>query len=167
MKKISLSQNQFTTVDDEDFDFLNQWQWFATWNVCTKSFYAGRNIKINKKKTTIGMSRVLMNPTKEKEIDHINHDTLDNRKINLRIVDKKQNAFNRKTYSTNKLGFKGVYSMNPNVWKTKPFVASIQVEGKRIHLGYYKTAKEAAIAYNQAAKKHHGQFALLNQVLPL
>lgn len=164
MKEIVLSQNQVTIVDDEDFDFLNKYKWFATWNPYTKSFYAGRNIKVGNKKTTVGMSRVLMNAQKGKEVDHINHDTLDNRKKNLRIVEKKQNSYNRRQQSRNKQGFKGVYSMNPNIWKSKPFCAQIQVNKKKIHLGYYKTAVEAALVYNENAKKYHGEFALLNKI---
>ncbi len=96
-------------------------------------------------------------------VDHINHDTLDNRKSNLRLCTHAENG--RKQKKSQKGGsskYKGVYKYSDN--RVKPFTAQIKFNYKRIHLGYFATEREAAIAYNKAALHYFGEFALLNDV---
>jgi len=98
-----------------------------------------------------------------KTVDHINGNKLDNRTCNLRSCTLSENSRNK---SVNSLG--KIYSKHKGVtssyYATKPFRASLFFEGKRISLGFFKTEKEAAIAYNQAASKYFGEFARLNVV---
>lgn len=88
--------------------------------------------------------------------DHINHDKLDNRKSNLRLVSIQQNAMNSKARSLS--GYKGV-SRNRNRWNAK-----LTLNGRSINGGTYDTVEEAAEAYNKLAIKHFGQYAKLNVI---
>ncbi|MBS6034003.1 MAG: HNH endonuclease [Pantoea sp.] len=87
-------------------------------------------------------------------IDHINGDPSDNRIQNLRPSTHQQNMCNRKVRKDNSSGFPGVCAHR----STGKWQASIRVNGKRIHLGTYKTPEEAHQKYIEAAKLHHGEF---------
>lgn len=119
------------------------------------------------KTTTILLHRLIMGVTDSKIlIDHINRDdTLDNRKTNLRLADRKINAINRKVKKTSGTGFKGVEKVVRKN-KKKPdwisYKAYIGIDGKHKILGYYKTPEEAALAYDKAAKELFGEYANLN-----
>lgn len=167
MKEIELSQGKFALVDDEDFDYLNQWKWTLSNQV--NHMYACRNryYRIDGKQKTqyIRMHRLLMGVTDPKiQVDHINHDGLDNRRENLRICTNAENCRNRrKIKGTHTSIYKGVDWEGRN--KTSPWRVQVMTEQKkRITVGYFKTEIEAAIAYNEAALKYHGEFAYLNEI---
>ncbi len=159
MKKIQLSQEKYTLVDDEFFEWLNQWKWSAWKNPYTKSFYAVRTDYSGNKPLKIYMHRLIMNNPKKLLVDHKNHNTLLNTKKNLRIATASQNQANGQKRPNNKTGFKGVS------WyvHAKKFAAGIRKNGKHIHLGLFLSAKEAGDAYDTAAKDLFGEFALLNK----
>lgn len=143
MKRISLTQDQYALVDDEYFEFLNQWKWCAVWYPNTKSYYAVRRSKrdpITKKQKTIRMHRVILSLSNNdrRQVDHVNHDTLDNRRSNICAVTHRENHENRRKQS--KYGV-GVHFDSRN--KSKPFQAQAHVNGKWIHIGMFATAKEA------------------------
>jgi hypothetical protein len=92
------------------------------------------------------------------EVDHIDLDGTNNRWSNLREATTSQNGANRGKHRDNKSGFKGVYA-DGNKW-----LACIMVNYRAIRLGLFSTKEEAALAYNEAAKKHHSEFARLNDV---
>ena len=105
MKKIKLrgkyavGDYQYAIVDDEDYEELNQYKWKAKWNGSKSNIYAIRSKSIDSKMTDIRMHRVVMNAPKfdgSNDIDHINHNSLDNRKANLRIVSRKVNGNNKR-----------------------------------------------------------------------
>ena len=87
------------------------------------------------------------------QIDHINGDRTDDRFSNLRECSQNQNMWNRRVHKNNKLGIKGVHK-NGN-----GYIAYIMQFRHRIYLGYFKTVNEAKNAYDEAAKKFHGEFA--------
>lgn len=91
-------------------------------------------------------------------VDHKNGDSLDNRFVNLRLVDDYQSAWNKGKLLTNKSGFKGVSRKK----RTGRWVAQISYKGKKIHIGTYDTPEEAHEAYCEAAIKLHGEFAKLS-----
>lgn len=101
--------------------------------------------------------RMVMNAPKGVEVDHINGNKMDNRKKNLRLCNRSENASNRKQI---KGRYKGVYRDK----KRKCWVAQITFNYKCTTLGVFKTAKEAALAYNIKAKELHGEYAHLNNV---
>lgn len=133
MEKIKLTQNKFTIVDDEDFDRINKFKWYARKD--RNTFYAQRKFNINGTWKNIMLHRFILNPPSDKFIDHINHDGLDNRKANLRIVTHSQNHFNEKIRTDNTSGFKGVY------WKKqhKRWIAMLANK----YLGSFKYKKDA------------------------
>ena len=147
MKQIKLTRDQVAIVDDEDFEELSQFKWCALWYPHTKSFYAVRHSKTkNGKRHMILMHRQILglNHGDKMQGDHINHDTLDNQRSNLRAVTHQQNQWNHKNA-------KG-YSWNK---RNKKYMAYIKSNGKRINLGYFSTTKEARNAYLQAKKQYH------------
>ncbi|MCE7073705.1 HNH endonuclease [Dyadobacter sp. CY327] len=154
-KQIPLTRGQFVTVDNEDFDFLNQWKWYVT--ACG---YAARHDYSNKQKKQIMMHHLLVAREPGMHTDHINRDRLDNRRENLRVCSAKNNLQNKKAPNGKK--FKGVYECKgktKTTWK-----ALMRPGGKFIHLGVYNSEIEAARAYNTAAVKQYGEYAYLNPV---
>lgn len=115
------------------------------------------------------MHRVIMVPPPSLVIDHINGDTLDNRRANLRICTVGENCRNaRKTGSATTSKFKGVWFERPSSEHGgKPWRARIVLEGKNIRLGRFDTEAEAAEAYDEAARRLHGEFAKTNADLGL
>jgi hypothetical protein len=161
MKKIKLSQGKYALVDDEDFSRLSKRKWSAA-KQADGTFYAvGYLGTINKKETNEYMHRVIMNCPKGKFIDHINHNKLDNRKKNLRICSIQENNRNMKIFRNNTSGYKGVY-LDKNA-KSKKWLSQFYLNGKSFKSSW-KTVEEAAKAYNEAVKKHFGEFALLNKI---
>ena len=146
---IPLTQDQNAIVDAADFEFLNQWNWYAHWNKFTKTFYPTRSVGRN----TVTMHWEIF----DCQCDHANKNTLDNRRKNLRKCTVSENSYNRKK-RCNSDGYVGV-SWRP---KERKWVARITVNKKVIYLGYFKKAKDAAMARDRAALIHHKEFAHLN-----
>lgn len=163
MKKIKLTQGKWALIDREDFPVLNQFTWCAALDKKRGTFYA----ITNNKSGTVRMARLLMKAPKNKIVDHINHNTLDNRKENLRVCTNIQNARNRKKDKRNTSGFKGVSICTALTrhYKKPYFQAQIRVNYKLINLGYGTNRKELAKLYNGAATKFFGKFANLNQII--
>ena len=101
--------------------------------------------------------RWLMGEPPGLDVDHRNHDKLDNRRANLRVCTRADNMKNRRLRSDSVSGYKGVGGSPKGRW-----VAKITSDGRRLHLGTFDTAEEAARAYDGAARELHGEFALLN-----
>lgn len=148
-------------IDKEDLSRIIPYRWQPINH--KGRLYIQRTYRQNGKIYTIKLHRLLLNII-DKQIfgDHINGDTFDNRKKNLRIANKYQNSMNQKIRKDNRTKYKGVYEYRNGNQSTKPFWAFISENGKRHSLGYYKTAKEAAFAYNIAALQYHKEFAKLN-----
>lgn len=148
MKKIPLTQGKFALVDDEDFEELSKYKWYYSCGYARRTGPRPRQERIY-------MHRTIMNPPKDKLIDHINHDTLDNRKNNLRISTKSTNGMNRGKNKNNSSGYKGVhFKKDKNKW-----CARITIERKIIFLGYFNNPLDASLAYNNAAINIHKDFA--------
>jgi hypothetical protein len=163
MKEIELTNGAKTIVDDIDYEWLSQFKWSAV-RCSSRSahFRAVRSDrdKIAKKQIHLIMSRVIMDAKKGETVDHINSNPLDNRRENLRICTQAENCRNYPAKKNSQTGLKGVcYKWTYNKWV---FYARININYKRIDLGYYKTAEEAAHAYDEATIKYHGPFARLN-----
>lgn len=154
-------------IDLEDFEKVNSYtgSFCATWAENTNGFYAIMTIyygKINGKykNNTIRLHRIVMNCTDSKSfIDHINHNTLDNRKANLRLTSNNKNSKNRKGKNTNnKSGYRNVtWLKNENKW-----MVQLQINGKNTRLATFDDVDEAGKFAEDARKKYYGEFAGLN-----
>jgi hypothetical protein len=94
-------------------------------------------------------------------VDHINGDILDNRRCNLRICTNGQNQQNQRLRPENPNGFKGVHCRS-DVVSLRKYRAQIYVGDRKVNLGHFATAEEAAAAYDRAALEHFGEFARIN-----
>ena len=160
MKQIKLGgKNLFALVDDADYDFLMQWNWCAKRDCNTYYVYRVRQ-RGEEGATQILMHRVILNTPKGVFVDHKDHNGLNNQRENIRHCTASQNTMNVTTHS--KTGYLGVSYYDFNRKKSKPYRATIWIDGGNIHLGTFATKEEAAIAYNKAALEHHGEFANLN-----
>lgn len=160
MKLIKLTQGQFAKVDDDDFEKLSKRSWCADYQKRRKCFYAISKWfnPISQKYSTIRMHRFITNPTEGLVVDHINGDTLDNRKQNLRVCTSAQNSLNKsKLSSKNTSGFPGVCKRKRKT-SAPVFQANITVDGKFITIGVFKTAEQAYEAYKKYAKTYFGEF---------
>lgn len=153
VKEIELTRDKVALVDDEDYEWLNQWKWYAL-NL-PPCWYAARTLSIPKKKMVI-MHRLITNAPDGIEVDHKDNNGLNNTRDNLRFATRGQNSHNRSMSRNNTSGFKGVF-MDHGKWR-----ARIRVNGKRISLGMYENIMDAVRAYDEAAKKYHGEFAKTN-----
>jgi hypothetical protein len=157
-RKIRLTEGKFTVVDQNDFYWLNNFEWFTKRN--NKSFYAIRFDNDNAKwPTLVSMHRQIMDSPVGLVVDHRNLDGLDNRRSNLRIATNSQNKCNCERDKTNcSSKYRGVS------WdkRGKYWVVYVQSEGKQNRLGKFDNEIDAAKAYDEAARKYHGEFARLN-----
>lgn len=160
MKEIRLTHGKVALVDDEDFEYLNQFKW-CVHRHSGKHPYAARHTPwCDGKRKYILMHREIMNPPINMQVDHKNRDTLDNRRGNLRICTNRENSMNSARYINNACGFKGVI-LDKSCAKWR---ARITIGGKKIHLGMFGDLRKAALAYNNAAIKYFGKFARLNEI---
>ena len=158
MKKIPLTQGKFALVDDDDFEYLNQWKWHSQNGYAVRELYIGGGRK-NKKVINIFMHRVVNRTLEHLNTDHIDGNRLNNRKENLRSCTASQNLYNRGAAKGSASKFKGVVRSKT----AKKWVAQARLNGKMHYIGTYKTEKAAAQAYNMYTAKVHGEFALVNK----
>ena len=157
MKEIPLSQGMVALVDDEDYEDLMQFKWCAF--RVGNAFYAMRRAYRNGKWTSERLHRRIMNAQPGESVDHINHNGLDCRRENLRLCAHSENLCNQvKQKRETSSRFKGAcWNKRNGKW-----MSVIKRNGKQVYLGYFATDEEAARAYDEAAKRLFGEFALLN-----
>lgn len=138
-------------IDLEDVNICKNYKW---------SLKESNNIKyvvsynMNNKKSLIRLHRLIMNAQKDQEVDHINHDTLNNRKSNLRLCSHQENMMNRKIPLNNTSGVIGVsWSELHKHWQSQ-----IEYKDEHIHLGWYKNKNDAIKARKNAEKKYFKEF---------
>lgn len=150
IKKFNSVSNPWVSIliDEEDWDRVKKYDWYINKNkIISTSPGRGKSIALH---------RFILGVTDAKtQVDHINHDRLDNRKENLRICNSSQNMGNNKPQKGRT--YKGAYLLNNKYW-----IAQITFNYKIIYLGIFNTEIEAAKAYDIAAKEYFGEFARLN-----
>lgn len=157
-KKIPLTQGKFALVDDNDYEELSKYKWYAS-EMKKRNWYAGRNRKKHEGKDgLILMHRFIMKAKKGTQVDHIDGNGLNNQRSNIRICTNSQNQANKKMPRTNKSGYKGVSWFK----RDKKWRAKMIFNGKDIHIGLFKKIEDAAKAYDLAAVKFQGEFAKIN-----
>ena len=159
MKEISLTQGRVALVDDEDYEWLNQWKWCAYKHRYT--FYAHRCVWNKGKKITMKMHREILGLIlKDGKVgDHKDRNGLNNQKDNLRIVNNSLNGYNCKMQTSSTSGYRGVNHCEKQYgyWRVR-----IGVNRQRIECGIFKNILDAAKAYDKAAIKYYGDNAILN-----
>lgn len=139
-------------ISPEDEDFVLKKVWF----------FSGIYLATSEDGVQTYLHRRILNALKGQVVDHINGDTLDNRRHNLRICTQAQNNLNAaKTTSPRTSQYKGVSFRKSHGL----FQATISKDKIQYHLGYFVTENEAALAYNLGAVKIHGPFARLNVLI--
>lgn len=170
MKEIKLTKGRVALVDDEDYERLQSfgpWQWRRStsdkapgyaiaW--ITLLFWREHSLPRRQRQFRLHMHDLVSFPPEGLDMDHIDRNGLNNCRSNLRHANKMQRVANRP--ATSKTGYKGIVKRPNGRWEAK-----IGIHKKRIHLGSFKTAENAATAYNFAAEELFGEFARFN--LPL
>lgn len=154
---VPLTKGYVAIIDADDAERVLAMKWQASVGP-TGLVYAVHSQCIDGKYSKLKLHNFLMEPPAGMEVDHENHDTLDNRRSNLRICTHGQNMANASYVS--KSGYRGV-SIAKHL-TTRPYRAALRQHGKVHHLGYFPTAEDAARAWDACAKEMHGEFATLN-----
>jgi hypothetical protein len=145
---VPLTRGLYAVIDDEDYPLISHRKWVA--QPSGKTFYAVNGLRQR-------MHRCILQAAAGAIVDHIDHDGLNNTRKNLRFATRTQNLANG-TWSRRLSGYRGVYLIRSR----GVYQASLRFNGKNISQGYYKTAEEAAAAYDRGAVKYFGNFATLN-----
>lgn len=160
MKAIQLTKGYVAFVDDEDFERVNQFKWYAS--VSARSVYARRSIHISTTKCiTQRLHHFVLNDTVK--VDHKDHNGLNNQKHNLRPATHSDNTHNSRLYINNTSGYKGVCWDKLN----QKWTAHITVNAVQTTLGYFTSKEAAARVYDAAAVILHKRFCCTNVMLGL
>ena len=158
VRTLPLTQGKVALVDAADYEWLNQWKWMT--RKSENTFYAIRRVRHPRgSQSHIRLHRVILNAPAGVEIDHRNHNGLDNRRCNIRLCSHGENGQNSKKQDGPTTSvYKGVY------WQkaAHKWHAQIGYDRKLIYLGLFAYEADAALAYNAAASRLHGEFARLN-----
>jgi len=158
-RQIPLTRGRHAIVDDADYEWLSQWKWTLLTTMPTvgkhEYSYAARQHPCGK---LVLMHRAILRAPESKCVDHMNGNRLDNRRSNLRLASHSENMANRKKHKNNTSGYMGVWQRKSSGnWRVE-----LRFENKRHCGGTYATPEEAARAYDELARRIHGEFATLN-----
>lgn len=142
-RELKLPCGKIALIDEEDAEHVMKFKWHYN----ALGYVARGTTRTGIAHTTL--HRFVTDAPKGMEVDHINHNGLDNRKMNLRVCTRSENMANRRQ--------KGWSISSRN--KANPFISAICKDGKRRHLGYFPTAEAAAEAYHKARRELFGDFA--------
>lgn len=154
MREIPLTQGKVALVDDADYEWLNQWKWFAWKSSASKTWYASRNERVRPGRG--GYVQLTMHGQitgfGPRKTDHKDRNGLNNQRDNLRPAEPHQQAANRGLRSDNLSGARGL------TWFKGKWQVRIRVRGHLIFLGYFKDKARACEAYRLAAMQYFGEF---------
>lgn len=135
-------------VDQDDYEWIKKYKWHVDKNGYVLTKINNKSFKQHRMILGLDTSDLI-------EVDHINHNQLDNRKSNLRLVNRSQQNMNKRTGVSNKSGKKGVYKM---VGYDNKWCVQIDADGKKYYLGSFGSFEEAAKVREEAAIKLHGKY---------
>lgn len=158
-KTIELTQGFTTTVDDEDYKNLSYFKWYALRG--EKGVYAARRNVRGQSPKIILMHRFLTEAPEGMEVDHIDNNSLNNTRSNLRLATKSQNGASTRRFDADGNVKK---SRGVGFYRGK-WTASIKVKGRSIYLGRFDNEHDAKEVYDNAAQQFFGEFAKLNKDL--
>lgn len=145
---LPINSNVAFLIDKDDYNLVSQFKWYRVKDHNGSDYFRYQaSAKINGILKTFPLHRLVMNfPTNL--VDHINRDTSDNRKSNLRETSRMVNSTNCKMHKTNKTGYRGVCKRGGK------FISQISVNGKKIYLGIFENLQDAVDSYQSAIKKY-------------
>jgi len=150
-----------TVIDISDFDKIlgYKYKWFSKCNINTDSYYGYSTVyrgspNLGFQNSTVKLSKYILDYTGDQEVDHMDHDTLNNRRSNLRVAEFKDNSTHRKTRNkNNKSGYRNVCFIDGF------YIVQLQVDGKNTVLGKFKDVHEAGKFAKEMREKYYGNFA--------
>lgn len=155
---VRIGSGRYTIVDIEDYELTIKYPW--EYHIKKGKGYASCKIRVGYGKRRKSLHRLIMNADNGVMVDHKNRNTLDNRRYNLRFCTFSQNSMNSCSRNGSSSKYKGVHwSCHWHVWR-----AVIKANKKIYQIGSYDNEDDAALAYNEAAMKYHGEFAVLNVI---
>jgi hypothetical protein len=166
--RIPLPQGLHAIVDAADAPHVLQYRWhLKTQTARPDHIYAQTSVRHpDGRKTSVLLHRWLMEARQGEVVDHVNGNTLDCRRKNLRLATSRGNSTNVTSSKNQKLGgYKGVsWNKNAGKWEAGICAGEIKANGKRrrIYLGLFENEKDSARAYDAAAREYYGEFAALN-----
>lgn len=167
MKYLVLTRGYYAKVDDEDYERLMRWKWHV--NLSGKGRYGVRCVQVRPGRQqkrmlhyeVLGLEQPLADG---RVVDHINHDGLDCRKANLRVCTVQQNRWNTRSAKKQKGSrYKGVTRQRPKGPFKGGWQAVIMKDGRRRYLGFFRDEYDAMVAYNRAAVRLFGDYAVVNR----
>lgn len=158
---VELTHDQVCVVDEVDATWIKSWCWHASPAANKRGWYARRACKNALGRwSKVDMHRLILSLKigrdllAVEEVDHINRNSLDNRRENLRIANRLENTWN--AWARYPHGYKGVE------WHCGSWRAVVQIAGKSKKLGSFDNIIDAALAYDRAVYETRGEFALAN-----
>jgi hypothetical protein len=166
IRAIGLTRGHVALVDEADYERLSRFNWYAF--PSTVGIYAVRGTRVGGKYRNIFLHQEVLGVFEANRIDHKNQDGLDNRRENLRLCERFENMRNRRKVKAKTSAYKGVYwKKRANCWESRACIGDLTGRGKKrkqLVLGRFQDEIEAARAYDRAAVRHFGSFAVLNGV---
>jgi hypothetical protein len=156
---VFLTKGQVAVIDAADVGLVERYNWHAQFESRGENWYAKTSERLpveGYKYGRLPMQNVICGVERGVQVDHIDHNGLNNRRSNLRVATGQLNKANRRTFKNNTSGYRGVGRFGDR------WLARIRVNGKGLSLGVYDSPEEAAFAYNIAATMYFGEFASLN-----
>jgi hypothetical protein len=154
--EIPLTKGQVAIIDATDADKVMAFKWHAAER--GKRFMAAKNPKSPVMDGVVYMHRLILDAKPGQAVDHIDGDSLNNRRSNLRFATAQQNNWNRCRFPQNKTGYIGVHVHR----LTGKFRAMIRIDGRYHHLGLFDRAEDAARVYDERVKATRGEYARTN-----
>ena len=152
VREIPLTRGYVALVDAADYDWLAAFKWCASVNKRGTLVYAVRGVGGRKMPRLVSMHRAILGDPDGLIVDHANSNTLDNRRQNLRLCDRRLNNVNRRM-PPNHAGFRGVVKISDSTFLAR---------ANKRHIGSFDTAEAAALAFDFVARQTYGEFAVLN-----
>jgi hypothetical protein len=159
--EVKLPSGEIAVISEQDKDRVSSHKWYVAKKNNGKKYIYAFTQNSEGKKTFLYLHRLILalQPSDGMIADHINGDTFDNRRENLRVATPAQNNWNSK-----KKGGSNKYKGISLIKETGMWDVRINANNRRYYLGHYRTEEEAALAYNKAAYELHGEFARVNEV---
>jgi hypothetical protein len=157
------SENMWAVIDLDDLEYVMRWTWYARYNWSNQKYYATHTVYNPDTKTssqTMDLQYYLMNPNNDSSIrvDHISHDTLDNRRENLRTSTNDENTKHRKgKNANNQSGYRSVAYIKSD--KKTPYHVQLMINGKNTKLGKFADVDEAGAYAKKKREELYGEFA--------